>query len=68
MIVLLFNNIRNGYGEINSRINIADARTSGYSVILVFLLSRMKAFRQMIQSEHSFVAKMILIIILGAFT
>ncbi|PEJ51895.1 sensor histidine kinase [Bacillus sp. AFS002410] len=39
----------------------------GILVILAFLLSRMKSFRQIIQNEHSFNAKMILIIIFGAF-
>ncbi len=39
----------------------------GILVILAFLLSRMKSFRQIIQNEHSFGAKMILIVIFGAF-
>ncbi|WP_088015025.1 sensor histidine kinase [Gottfriedia acidiceleris] len=39
----------------------------GILVILAFLLSRMKSFRQIIQNEHSFGAKIILIIIFGAF-
>ncbi|MEH7452473.1 sensor histidine kinase [Gottfriedia acidiceleris] len=39
----------------------------GILVILAFLLSRMKSFRQIIQNEHSFGAKMILIVTFGAF-
>ncbi|PGS52949.1 sensor histidine kinase [Bacillus sp. AFS041924] len=39
----------------------------GILVILAFLLSRMKSFRQIIQNEHSFSAKMILTFIFGAF-
>jgi two-component system sensor histidine kinase LytS len=39
----------------------------GILIIVAFLLSRLKSFRQIIHNEHGFAEKMILIVIFGAF-